>query len=258
MMTDHIKLAQKDGILEITFARPEKKNALTNDMYEAAREALAGAQTDVTTRVVLFSAEGGSFTAGNDLAEFASVANGRSHDLKALGFIEALIRAEKPIVAAVPGLAVGVGTTMLLHCDLVYVAETAKLSMPFVNLGLVPEAASSLLLPAFIGHVRAFALFGLGESLSGTEAVTLGLANKALPQDEVLPAARAAAIALAQKPAGSLISTKRMMRNVPALLARFSEETRVFEECLKSDDAREAFRAFVERRQPDFSKPRNG
>jgi enoyl-CoA hydratase/carnithine racemase len=143
---------------------------------------------------------------------------------------------------------------MLLHCDLVYVAETAKLSAPFVNLGLVPEAASSMLLPARIGHVRAFAMFALGESISGAEAVALGLANKMLPQDEVLTAARSAAKALAKKPAGSVVSTKRLMRDVAALLARIDEESLIFGERLKSDEAREAFRAFVERRPPDFSK----
>lgn len=253
-MDEHIKLNQEDGVLEITFARPDKKNALSNAMYDAARAALEEAQTNRTIRVVLFSAEGSAFTAGNDMVEFANFASGQASELQALPFIQALARAEKPIVAAVPGLAVGVGTTMLLHCDLVYVAETAKLSAPFVNLGLVPEAASSLLLPARIGHVRAFAMFALGESISGTEAVALGLANKALPQDEVLPAARAAAKALARKPAGSMLSTKRMMRDVAALLARIDEENVVFGQRLKSEEAREALRAFVERRPPDFSK----
>src|SRR5581483_1787070 len=253
-MSDHIKLNESGGVLEITFARPDKKNALTNAMYRAAREALESAQTNRAIRVILFSAEGGAFTAGNDIGEFAEVANGQAGELQAHRFIEALGRAEKPIIAAVPGLAVGVGTTMLLHCDLVYVAETTKLSTPFVNLGLVPEAASSLLLPARIGHVRAFAMFALGESVSGAEAVTLGLANKMLPQDEVLPAARAAAKALAQKPAGSILATKRLMRDAAQLLARMDTEGAIFSERLKSDEAREALSAFAERRAPDFSK----
>ena len=253
-MSEHIKIKEEDGVLEITFARPDKKNALSNAMYHAVREALESAQTNKAIRVVLFSAEGGAFTAGNDIAEFANVANGQAGELQAHRFIEALGRAEKPIVAAVPGLAVGVGTTMLLHCDLVYVAETAKLSTPFVNLGLVPEAASSMLLPARIGHVRAFAMFALGESISGAEAVVLGLANKVLPRDEVLTAARAAAKALAQKPAGSVVSTKRLMRDVTAILARIDAESLIFAERLKSDEAREALLAFAERRPPDFSK----
>ena len=253
-MSEHIKRKEEDGVLEITFARPEKRNALSNAMYRTGREALESAQTNKAVRVVLFSAEGDAFTAGNDIADFANVANGQAGERQAHLFIEALGRAEKPIVAAVPGLAVGVGTTMLLHCDLVYVAETAKLSTPFVNLGLVPEAASSMLLPARIGHVRAFAMFALGQSISGAEAVALGLANKMLPQDEVLTAARDAAKALAKKPAGSVVATKRLMRDVAALLARMDDESLIFGERLKSDEAREAFRAFAERRPPDFSK----
>jgi len=253
-MSEHIKLKEEDGVLEITFARPDKKNALTNAMYAAACEALDKAKSNRAIRVVLFSSEGGAFTAGNDMAEFASVAGGQSGELKALRFVETLARFEKPVVAAVPGLAVGVGATMLLHCDLVYVADTAKLSTPFVNLALVPEAASSLLLPARIGHVRAFAMFALGESISGAEAVTLGLANKMLPQDEVLTVARTAARTLAQKPPASIQSTKRLMRDVTALVARIDAESLIFGDCLKSDEAREAFRAFAERRSPDYSK----
>lgn len=253
-MCEHIKLHEEDGVLEITFARPEKKNALSNAMYQAMQAALESAQASRGIRVVLFSAEGGAFTAGNDMAEFANFASGQAGELQALRFVEALGRAEKPIVAAVPGLAVGIGTTMLLHCDLVFVAETAKLSTPFVNLGLVPEAASSILLPARIGHVRAFAMFALGESISGAEAVALGLANKVLPQGEVLAAARAAAKALAQKPAGSVVATKRLMRDAAAVLERIDEERVIFGERLKSDEAREALRAFAERRPPDFSK----
>jgi enoyl-CoA hydratase/carnithine racemase len=144
-MTEHIKVKQYGAVLEIVFARPDKRNALSNGMYRAATEALDAAQRNSATRVVLFTAEGDAFTAGNDLADFASAAAGKA-DLAAHDFIEALGSADKPIVAAVSGLAVGVGTTMLLHCDLVYLAEGAKLATPFVNLALVPEAASSMLL----------------------------------------------------------------------------------------------------------------
>ncbi len=246
-MSEHVKRKEQDGVLEITFARPDKKNALSNAMYAAVCEALESAQTNNAIRVILFSAEGDAFTAGNDISEFADFASDKSGELQAHRFVEAIARAEKPIVAAVPGLAVGVGTTMLLHCDLVYVSETAKLSVPFVNLGLVPEAASSILLPAVIGHVRAFAMFALGESISGAEAVALGLANKVLPQHEVLTAARAAAKTLALKAAASIISTKKLMRDVNSLLARIDEEKLIFTERLKSDEAREALRKFVER-----------
>jgi enoyl-CoA hydratase/carnithine racemase len=253
-MTEHIKVAQDAGVLEIIFARPEKKNALSNAMYQAATEALERADKEPGVRAVLFGAEGDAFTAGNDIADFAGVAAGGPRDLAAFGFITALGRAEKPIVAAVTGLAVGVGTTMLLHCDLVYVAETATLTTPFVNLALVPEAASSLLLPGRIGHARAFAMFALGESLSGAEAFNLGLANKVLPRDDVLSAARAAARKLAAQPLGAVVATKKLMRDRERILARMSEESAVFAQRLQTAEAREAFRAFAERRPPEFTK----
>ena len=253
-MTDHLKIRRDGAVLEITFARPEKKNALSNTMYRAATEALNAAQKDASERVVLFSAEGDAFTAGNDLTDFADVASGKGEPLQAHNFIEALARAEKPIVAAVPGLAVGVGTTMLLHCDLVYLADTAKLTTPFVNLALVPEAASSLLLPARIGHLRAFAMFALGEALSAAEALALGLANKVLPKDALLDAAREAARALATRPLGSLVATKKLMRDAERILAQIANEGAIFKERLQTPEAREAFTAFAERRQPDFTK----
>jgi enoyl-CoA hydratase/carnithine racemase len=143
---------------------------------------------------------------------------------------------------------------MLLHCDLVYVAETARLTTPFVNLALVPEAASSILLPDRIGHARAFAMFALGESISGPEAFALGLANKVLPRDDVLPAARAAARKLAAQPLGAIVATKKLMRERERILARMGEESAVFGQRLQSEEAREAFRAFAERRPPEFSK----
>jgi Enoyl-CoA hydratase/isomerase len=159
-MTEHIKIRQDGTVLEITFARSEKKNALTNAMYRAATEALNAAQNNQAIRVVLFAAEGDAFTAGNDLADFASAATGKDDGLAAHGFIEALGRADKPIVAAVTGLAVGVGTTMLLHCDLVFISEGAKLSTPFVNLGscarssVQPTAASAHRSRPCFRHVR--------------------------------------------------------------------------------------------------------
>ncbi len=247
-MSEHIKLTEHEGVLELCFARPDKKNALTNAMYATASAALEAAQTNDAVRVVLFTAEGPAFTAGNDLSEFAAVANGLSSESNARLLIGALARASKPVVAAVPGLAVGVGTTMLLHCDLVYVADSAKLTTPFINLGLVPEAGSSYLLPARIGHLRAFAMFALGESVSGPDAVMLGLANKACPAERVRDEALAAAKLLASKPAGSVITTKRLMRGVPALLAKIDEEGVAFKERLTSDEARRAFAAFLGRK----------
>jgi enoyl-CoA hydratase/carnithine racemase len=253
-MTQHLKVRSDGAVLEIIFARPDKKNALSNAMYRTAAEALNAAQTNPAVRVVLFGAEGDAFTAGNDLADFASAAAGKPDELQANRFIEALARADKPIVAAVSGLAVGVGTTMLLHCDLVYVAATATLTAPFVNLALVPEAASSMLLPARLGHVRAFAMFALGEALSGPEAVALGLANKALPAEQVLRAAREAARMLAARAPGSLIATKKLMRDRARIRDQIEGEGAIFADRLRSAEAAEAFRAFAERRQPDFTK----
>ena len=188
-MSEHVRIAAEDGVLRITLARPEKKNSLTQPMYTALADALTRAETDASVRVVLLEAEGDAFTAGNDLGDFAAVAAGKL-DRKAMTtvqFLDALAHARKPLVAAVNGLAVGIGVTMLLHCDLVFVAENAKLSTPFVNLALVPEAASSLLLPARIGHARAFAMFALGEPIDGRTAANIGLANAALPAHEVAP-----------------------------------------------------------------------
>jgi enoyl-CoA hydratase/carnithine racemase len=253
-MTQQLKVRRDGAVMEIIFARPEKKNALSNAMYRTAAETLNEAQANPAVRVVLFGAEGNAFTAGNDLADFASASAGKPDELQAHRFIEALARADKPIVAAVSGLAVGVGTTMLLHCDLVYVAATAQLTTPFVNLALVPEAASSMLLPARIGHVRGFAMFAFGEALSGHEAVALGLANKALPAEQVLPAAREAARMLANRPLGSLIATKKLMRDRERVRDQIDRERAIFAERLRTAEAAEAFRAFAERRQPDFSK----
>lgn len=256
-MSEHVKVTEHGGVLEICFTRADKKNALTNAMYVAAREALEAAQTNHAVKVVVFTAEGDAFTAGNDIAEFTLVANGAPSEGRAHEFIHAIACAEKPVVAAVTGLAVGVGTTMLLHCDLVFIAESATLATPFVNLGLAPEAASSLLLPARIGYQRAFAMFALGERVTGLQAVDLGLAYKALPAFEVHAAAMEAANTLAAKAPGSLVSTKRLMRDVGTLLTRIDAEGDVFQRQLCSPEAREAFKAFAERRAPDFSNLSN-
>ncbi len=253
-MTEHVKVKLDGSVLEITLARPEKKNALSNAMYRTALQALVAAHENPAIRAVLFAAEGDAFTAGNDLEDFAKAAAGEGDGLGAHDFIEALGDADKPIVAAVPGIAVGIGTTMLLHCDLVFMAEGAKLSTPFVNLALVPEAASSMLLPQRIGYVRAFAMFALGESMSAAEALSLGLVNKVLPKDSVLSAAREAARALATRPLGAIMATKKLMRDKKRILNRIDEEGVLFAQRIKTEEAREAFAAFAERRRPDFAK----
>jgi enoyl-CoA hydratase/carnithine racemase len=252
----HLLTSVEDGVLRLTLNRPEKKNALTNAMYGELAAALDRAEADPHVRAVLFEAEGDAFTAGNDLGDFAAVATGSlaREDMKSTQFLSALARAQKPYVAAVQGLAVGVGTTMLMHCDLVYIAEDAKLTTPFVNLALVPEAASSWLLPARIGYARAFAMFALGEPVDGKTAAAIGIANQALPKSEVRAKALAAAKVLATRPAGALAATKRLMRDAQAIQARMSEEGAIFGARLKTAEAAEALRAFAERRAPDFSK----
>ncbi|MEZ5936655.1 MAG: enoyl-CoA hydratase [Hyphomonadaceae bacterium] len=254
-MTEHVKIRQESGVLEISWNRPEKKNALSQAMYGAAADALDRASGDASVRVVLLTSEGDSFTAGNDLADFASANAGGSDMPRESGrFIATIAGFEKPIVAGVPGLAVGVGGTMLLHCDLVYVAETAKITIPFAGLGLTPEAASSITLPARIGHVRAFAMFCLGEPLTGLEAARIGYANAALPAGEVLDAARGAALRLSRQPIGAVIATKKLMRDTQRLAGRIREEGVIFGQRLLTAEAREAFTAFAEKRPPDFTK----
>jgi enoyl-CoA hydratase/carnithine racemase len=205
---------------------------------------------------VLLEAEGDAFTAGNDLGDFAAVAAGTlsREEMTTHQFLDALAMARKPIVAAVQGLAVGIGVTMLLHCDLVFVADEAKLSTPFVNLALVPEAASSVLLQARIGYARAFAMLAFGEPIDGRTAASLGLANQALPASEVRAKALAAARLLATKPTGALQATKQLMRDGAAIAAQMAKESEIFGARLKSPETAEALRAFAERRPPDYSK----
>lgn len=249
MAEDHIVATRAECVLELRFNRPEKKNAITNAMYGALADAIFAAADESEIRAILFTAAGDYFTAGNDILDFAAIASGQAGDApRHVGrFLEACIGAEKPLVAAVQGHAVGVGVTMLFQCDLVYVAEHAKLSTPFVDLGVVPENASSITMPQRMGHARAFAMLGLGEPLVGAQAVAAGLANAALAAGEVEARARAAAQALARKPAEALRLTKKLMRSPDALRARMLEEGALFAERLQSEEARAAFAAFMRR-----------
>ncbi|MFT3728762.1 MAG: enoyl-CoA hydratase-related protein [Terricaulis sp.] len=245
-MSEHILIERAGAVLEIRFNRPDKKNAITNAMYGAMADALEAAAKDDGIRVILFTGAGDYFTAGNDLKDFADQGAGTFTGPRHVNrFLPAVITAEKPIVAAVAGHAVGVGVTMLLHCDLVYVAETSKLTTPFVNLALLPENASSLTIPARIGHAKAFAMLGLCEPMSGGEAAATGIANAALPAAEVEAKARTAAAALAQKPPQALKITKRLLRSdTNALVKRMQEEGELFGQQLKSPEAAAAFQAF--------------
>jgi enoyl-CoA hydratase/carnithine racemase len=249
-----ILVSRSAGVVEICLDRAAKKNALTGAMYHAMTEALAAADADPAARAVLLTAHGETFCAGNDIADFLEP---RADILEspAQRFIAGLVQFSKPLVAAVHGAAVGIGTTMLLHCDLVYASTTARLRTPFVSLGLVPEAASSLLLPARVGHAVASEMLLLGAWIDAARAERLGLVNAVLPSaPELLAFARERAGELAKSPPGALQMTKALVRDRPAMTARAREEARCFAERLTSPEAREAFSAFLERRAPDFTK----
>ena len=256
-MADFVDISLRDGVLSICLDRPDKRNALTNAMYGALADALQRAAAEEAVRCVLITGRGGVFTAGNDLGDFVRIANGelKRADVQVGRFLDALTRLDRPVVAAVEGPAVGIGTTLLLHCDLVYLGDTAILSTPFVDLALVPEAASSLLLPARIGHARAFAMFALGEALSAADALALGLANRVLAAAELLPHAQEAARALAAKAPEAVRATKRLMRDQAAIAARLAVENEVFQRQLASVEARAAFAAFTARRTRDGQRP---
>ena len=255
-MSDHVQVTIADAVMTLTLNRPEKKNALTNAMYETLGNALSQAESDRAVRVVLIQAAGDSFTAGNDLGDFAAVASGalQRSDMKSTMFLNALAAAQKPLVAAVQGQAVGIGVTMLLHCDFSIVADDAKLSTPFVNLGLVPEAASSLLLPARVGYAMAFRLFALGEAIDGRTAAATGLVTAALPIADLHAEARSVALKLAKKPAGALRAMKGLLRDVALIKATMSKEGEIFGARLKSPETAEALAAFAAKRPPDFSR----
>jgi enoyl-CoA hydratase/carnithine racemase len=254
-MTSEIRADLADGVMTMTIARPDKKNALTNEMYGALADTIERAEHDNNVRVLLIQGDGEIFTAGNDLSEFAAIAAGKGGGERHVHrFLRALAKSTVPIVAAVHGKAVGVGTTMLLHCDYVLLAQDAQLVTPFVNLALVPEAASSYLLPLRVGHVRAFEMFALGEPLDAQTAVAWGIANKICVNDQLRADARRMADRIAAKPAGSLSAMKTLMREAGALITQMDSESAKFEERLTSAEAREAFSAFAEKRKPDFSR----
>jgi enoyl-CoA hydratase/carnithine racemase len=254
-MTEHIKIDNRDHVLTLTFARADKKNAITNTMYGALADAIVAAETDQDVRVIVLRGEGDMFTAGNDVAEFAMMATGAFKGERHVSrFVEAIARSTKPLVAAVQGRAVGIGTTMLLHCDFVVLAEDAKLSTPFVNLALVPEAASSLLMPLRVGYARAYEMFALGEVVDAATADRLGIANRVVPLAKLHDEVASIAKRLAKLPAGSLSATKRLMRNAEVLAAQIGAESQCFAERLGTAEAREAFTAFAEKRPPDFTR----
>lgn len=249
-MTNHILSIRHGAVLEARLNRPEKKNALTGAMYDAIAEMLEQANSSHSVRAVLLTAEGSTFTAGNDLAEFMSITG----DLAVAPqgrFVRAIATATKPIVAAVRGSAVGIGTTMLLHCDLVYGTSDVKLSAPFVDMGLVPEAGSTLLFPATIGLQRTSALLLLGEIWDAEAAIAAGLINAIVPVDELHAHALEKAQALASKAPEAFAVARRLMRgHKPQLDAQMAAEGEAFARAVRGPEAREAFTAFFEKRKP--------
>lgn len=245
-MSPHVLTHVEDGVLRVTLARPEKKNALTSDMYELLIAALNEAR-NAAIGALMIEGSGGVFTAGNDIGDFLAHA-GDFQNAPALRFIRALASCETPIVAAVEGDAVGVGVTMLMHCDLVYAAPSARFSMPFVDLGLVPEAAASLLLPQRAGLAKASEFLLLGEAFDAEAAVRLGIVNAMIPEPELAETALRQAGRLAAKPRAALRATRRLLRGDTAeILARIEEEAAAFATALGSEAARAAMTAFMAR-----------
>lgn len=247
-MSDHVKITKSAGILTLVIDRPDKKNALTEAMYAALADAVEAARTDDDVRVILVRGEGEMFSSGNDVKEFAAVAMGGSPPRHVTRFLDAIATTPKPIVGAVQGRAIGVGATMLLHFDHVVLADDAELITPFVNLALVPEAASTLLLPARIGHLRAFEMFALGEPVGAHQALAWGLANKVVPLAQLVTTAEAFAARLAAQPPGALVATKQLMRNPAPVTAHMRLEAEQFFARLQTAEARAAFMAFAARR----------
>ena len=246
------------GVLTITLNRVDKKNAITAAMYASMADALAQAQADPAVRAVVFQGHETIFSAGNDIGDFLSQAPS-TMDSAVFRFLRGISTFPKPVLAAVCGPAVGIGTTLLFHCDLVYAGDNAAFSMPFVNLGLCPEAASSYLAPRRMGYGRAAEALLLGEPFMAEAALEMGLISRIVPPGEAAALAQRQAQKLAAKPIGSLIETKRLMKleQADVVAQRMAEEGVSFARMLREPAAREAFSAFMEKRRPDFASLSN-
>ncbi len=245
-----INVTDEGSIRVIRMNRLDKKNALTLPMYTAMAEAIGGAAHDTNIRCLMITGGPDVFCAGNDIGDFMKAAQGGGLGQPILDFLYALVRCEKPLVAAVNGNAVGVGTTMLLHCDYVVAGNTARLSTPFVGLGLVPEAASSLVAPRLMGHARAFALLVMGQPLTAQEAKEAGIVNAVVDPGETDKAALAAAQKIAALPAQGVLMSRRLMRGSPDdIVTRIDEEADAFKLRLQSQEAQAAFMAFMTRKK---------
>lgn len=255
-MSKEIDVTRSGGAQVLRLNRPDKKNALTRGMYAGLVDALVSGEASEDVSVHVIFGLPGVFCAGNDIADFLALASGGAHEIdEVMKFIFMLPVLKKPLLAGVSGLAVGIGTTMLFHCDLVYAAPDAIFSTPFLDLGLVPEAASSLLGPRLMGPQRAFELLVLGAPLSVERAREAGLVNEIVPLAELEKKVLAAAARLARKPPGALAIARRLLRgDEKDIVACMIKEAVLFKERLKSPEAREAFQAFLEKRPPNFSK----
>lgn len=254
-MTADVLVTKADGVQTITLNRPQKKNALTPEMNAAMADALVAGEADRDVRVHMITGSGGSYCAGNDIGDFANQNAGKADGAAVSRMISTLPVLEKPLIAAVDGVAVGVGATMLLHCDLVYASPNAVFTFPFLNLALVPEAGSSLLLPAMLGRHRAAALFFFGEKFQAEEALRTGFVNEIVSTTELLAHAMGKAKALAAKPPGATKLVKKLLKGeVQPVLNRMLEEGGHFRAQLQTDEAREAFSAFLEKRPADFRR----
>jgi enoyl-CoA hydratase/carnithine racemase len=242
-MNDQILVSRADGVCEVQLNRPDKRNALTLAMYGAITDALNEARADDSIRVVLISGAGSSFTAGNDLNDFMSQGDFNESN-NAVRFLDTLRGFRKVLIAAVHGQTVGIGVTALLHCDLVVAARSTQMSMPFVKLGLVPEAGSSLLLPRLVGHQRAAELLFLGRTFDAAEAQQMGLVNRVTEDASLMDEARKLARSVAQQPAGALLAAKRLLRSETGLGARMQEELEAFRTQLGSEEFKAAVQAF--------------
>ena len=244
-----------DGIVRVQLNRPAQKNAMTSSMYTSLADILNEADKDNAIRVVLWHAAGNAFCAGNDVVDFLKNPP-RPGAFPQGDLMDAFVRFEKPIVAAVQGAAIGGGTTMLTHCDFIYAVESAKFQLPFINLALVPEFGSSFSIPARVGHLRAAELYLLGEPFTATRAVELGLATRVVPDSDLLAVATATAQKLAAKPNGALLASKRLLKqaSIGQLNEAIKSESEEFMVRVTSADAKEALSAFLEKRPPNFTK----
>ncbi|MDE2606213.1 MAG: enoyl-CoA hydratase [Burkholderiales bacterium] len=254
-MTQDILVHAEGGVMTLTLNRLERKNSITSDMYAALADGIARAQEDAAIRVVLIQGHETVFSAGNDIGDFLNKPPA-GPDSPVFRFLRGIATFPKPLLAAVCGPAVGIGTTMLFHCDLVYAGDNAAFSMPFANLGLCPEAASSVLVPQMLGYHRAAEALMLGEPFFAEAALEVGLVNRVVPPTEANDYANAQARKLAAKPLSSLVETKRLMKKgqQQLVLQQMLDEGESFGRMLREPAAKEAFTAFMEKRKPDFSK----